>query len=197
MLGISTWKKGRGSWCHGVPEILLPTFRGALGRGTCLEYLLGKRDGGVGATRCLRYGYQRFGEPWEGERAWNICLEKGTGELVPWGACDIATNVSGSPRNGNLLAIFAWKKGRESWCPGVPAILLPTFRGALGRGRRWEHFQGGHRCCTCCASDDKRLRMQWKTPCKIQPVKWSILVTKKAFQGKGFCDRCLIALCIG
>ena len=88
VLGIFPWKQGRGSWCHGVPAILLPTSRGALGREACLEYLLGKRDGGVGATGCLRYCHQLFGEPWEGERAWNICLEKGMGELVPRGAGD-------------------------------------------------------------------------------------------------------------
>ena len=75
VLGIFAWKKGRGSWCHGVPAILLPTFRGALGRGTCLEYLLGKRDGGVGATGCLRYCDPRFGEPREGEHAGNAFKE--------------------------------------------------------------------------------------------------------------------------
>ena len=69
----------------------------------CLE----KGIGGVGATGCLRYCYQRFGEPWEGERAWNICLKKGTGELLPRGAYGIATNISGSPRKGNVLGIFA------------------------------------------------------------------------------------------
>ena len=63
-------------------------------------------------------------------RAWNICLEKGTGELVPRGACDIATNVSVSPGKGSVLGIFPWKKGWGSWCHRVPAILLPTFRGA-------------------------------------------------------------------
>ena len=75
----------------------------------CLEYLLGNKDGGVGATGCLRYCYQRLREPREGERAWNICLEKGTGELVPRGACDIATNFSGSPGKGSVLGLFAWK----------------------------------------------------------------------------------------
>ena len=85
VLGIFDRKKGQGSWTHGVPTILLPTFLGALGRGTCLKYLLGKRDGGVGAQGRLRYSYQRLGDPWEGERTWNICLEKGTGELVPLG----------------------------------------------------------------------------------------------------------------
>ena len=107
VLGIFAWKKGRGSWCHGVPAILLPTFRGALGRGACLENLLGKRDGGVGATGCLRYCYQLFGEPWEGERAWNICLEKGTGGLVPRGACDIATNISRSFGKGRMLGTLS------------------------------------------------------------------------------------------
>ena len=107
MLGIFAWKRGRGSWCHGVPAILLPTFRGALGRGTCLEYLPGNRDGGVGATGCLRDCYQRFGEPWEGERAWNICLEKGTGELVPRDACDIATNISRSFGKGRMLGTLS------------------------------------------------------------------------------------------
>ena len=142
MLGTFAWKKGRGSWCHGVPAILLPTFGGTLGRGTCLEYLLGKRDGGVGATGCLRYCYQRFGEPLEGERAWNICLQQGTGESVPRDACDIATNVSRSRGKGNVLGIFAWKRGRGSWCHGVPAILLPTFRGAVGRGTCLEYLLG-------------------------------------------------------
>ena len=74
-LGIFAWKKGRGSWCHGVPAILLPTFRGALGRGVCLEYLLGKRDGGVGASWCLRYCYQHFKKLWEGENARNAFKE--------------------------------------------------------------------------------------------------------------------------
>ena len=107
VLGIFAWKKGRGSGCHRVPAILLPTSRGALGRGACLEYLLGKRDGGVGATGCLRYCYQLFGEPWEGERAWNICLETGTGELVPRGACDIATNISRSFGKGRMLGTLS------------------------------------------------------------------------------------------
>ena len=107
VLGIFAWKKGRGSWCHGVPAILLPTSRGALGRGGCLEYLLGKRDGGVGATGCLRYCYQLFGEPWEGERAWNICLETRTGELVARGACDIATNISRSFGKGRMLGTLS------------------------------------------------------------------------------------------
>ena len=75
VLGIFAWKKGRGSWCHGVPAILLPNFRGSPGRGTCLEYLLGKRDGGVGATMCLRYCYQHFRKLWEGEDARNAFKE--------------------------------------------------------------------------------------------------------------------------
>ena len=75
VLGIFAWKQGRGSWCHGVPAILLPTFRGALGRGTCLEYLLGKRNGGVGASWCLRYCYQHFKKLWEGEDARNAFKE--------------------------------------------------------------------------------------------------------------------------
>ena len=108
----------------------------------CLEYLPGNRDKGLGATGCLRYCYQRFGEPWEGERAWNICLETGTGELVPRGACHIATNVSGSPGKGSVLGIFVWKKGRGGWCHVVPAILLPTFWGALGRGTCLEYLLG-------------------------------------------------------
>ena len=107
MLGIFAWKKGRGSWCHGVPAILLPTFRGPLGRGTCLKYFLGNRDGGVGATGCLRYCYHFFGEPWEGEPAWNICLETGIGELVPRDACDIATNISGSFGKGRMLGALS------------------------------------------------------------------------------------------
>ena len=107
VLGIFAWKRGRGSWCHGVPAILLPTSRGALGRGACLEYFLGKRHGGVGATGCLRYCYQLFGEPWEGEHAWNICLEKGTGELVPRGAWDIATNISRSFGKGRILGTLS------------------------------------------------------------------------------------------
>ena len=107
VLVIFAWKQGRGSWCHGVPAILLPTSRGALGRGACLEYLLGKRDGGVGATGCLRYCYQLFGELWEGERAWNICLEKGTGELVPRGAYGIATNISRSFGKGRMLGTLS------------------------------------------------------------------------------------------
>ena len=112
------------------------------GTTACLEHLLGKRDGGVGATGWLRYCYQRFGESWGGERAWNICLEKGTAELVPRGGCDIATNVSVSLGKGSVLGIFAWKKGRWCWCHGVPAILLPTSRGALGRGACLEYLLG-------------------------------------------------------
>ena len=73
-------------------------------------------------------------------RAWNICLEKGTGELVPRGACDIASNVSVSPGKGSVLGIFAWKQGRGSWCHGVLPILLPTSRGTLGRGVCLEYL---------------------------------------------------------
>ena len=124
-LRIFAWKKGRGSWCHGVPAILLPTFRGALGRGTCLEHLLAKTDGGVGATGCLRHCYQRFGEPWEGERAWNICLEKGIRELVPRRAYDIATNISGRCGKGKMLGTLSrspllhmlcerWQKAKDA-----------------------------------------------------------------------------------
>ena len=108
VLGIFAWTKGRGSWCHGVPAILLSTFRVAVGKGTCLEYLLRKRDRGVGAKGCLRYCYQRLR----------------------------------SPGKGNMLVILLWKKGRGSWCHRVPAILLPTFRGALGRGTCLEYLLG-------------------------------------------------------
>ena len=107
VLGMFAWRRGRGSWYHGVPAVLLPTSRGAMGRGACLEFLLGKRDGGVGATGCLRYCYQPFGEPWEGERGWNICLEIGTGELVPHAACDNATNISRSFGKGRMLGTLS------------------------------------------------------------------------------------------
>ena len=40
-----------------------------------LGYLLGKRDGGVGASGCLRYCYQHFKKLWEGEDARNAFKE--------------------------------------------------------------------------------------------------------------------------
>ena len=119
VLGIFAWKKGRGSWCHGVSAILLPAFRGALGRGTCLEYLLGKRDG----------------------------------ELVPRGACDIATNVSGSPGKGKMLGTLS----RRS-----PLLHMLC--------ERWQ-----------------KAKNAVENPLQ-NTVKWSILVSKRTFQGKGFCD---------
>ena len=101
-----------------------------VGTTACLAYLLGKRDGGFGATGCLRYCYQRLGDPWEGERAWNICLEKGTGELVPRGACDIATNVSGSPRKGKMLGTLSRRSPLlhmlcERWQKAKNAVANP------------------------------------------------------------------------
>ena len=73
-------------------------------------------------------------------RAWNICLETRTGELVPRGTCDIATNVSGSPWKGNVLGIFAWKKGQGSWCHGGLQYCCQRF------GEPWE----GERACNIC-----------------------------------------------
>ena len=77
------------------------------GKGSVLGIFAWKQGRGVGAMGCLRYCYQRLGEPWEGEHAWNICLEKGTGELVPRGACDIATNISRSFGKGRMLGTLS------------------------------------------------------------------------------------------